>query len=66
MAVRHMQGVPAHLEVVKSDGERRNIAWCVHSIHLGNHRYECTRKESPYNDELCHGAKRCAYYRKRG
>lgn len=64
--ISKMQGVPAYLETLKSDGVRRHISWCVHSIHLGHHQYECTCKESPYNDGLCHSAKRCAYYQKRG
>ena len=66
MGVRHMQGVPAHLETPKNtDGITQRVPWCVHSFHLGHHQYECTCTESPYNGILCHSAKRCPYYTKK-
>lgn len=63
--VSQMQGVPAHLETLKSDGKRRYISRCIHSIHKGNHKYECTCKYSAYNDQLCRSSKNCDYYEER-
>lgn len=61
--VKQMQGVPAHLEVLKSDGKRRSISKCIYSEHKGNHKYECKCKKSPYNLKECHNSKNCDYYK---
>lgn len=60
--VRDMQGVPAQLETLKSDGKRRHIAWCKYSKHLGKHVYECTKKESPYFNIKCTSSRNCDFY----
>ena len=62
MGVRHMQGVPAHIEYLKSDSIRRNIAHCKFSKHLGKKNYICICTDSPHNETACNSSSRCDYY----
>lgn len=60
MGVRHMQGVPAHLEVLKAtDGKRRHPTHCIFCE--GKERI-CTNPLAVYYNERCRSSKRCNYY----
>ncbi len=59
--VAQMQGVPAHLEVLKADGKRRHPAHCIHHEGSGKNRI-CTNTESPIYNQKCRSAARCDYY----
>ena len=59
--VRDMQGVPAHIETLKSDGKRRHISHCIYSKgKKGNYICKCTKSPN-YNLE-CHSSSKCAHY----
>lgn len=60
--VSQMQGVPAHLEFLKSKEPRRSIARCKFSEHQGARIYICTCPLSDcYNNE-CHSCRNCMQY----
>ncbi len=62
MSIQRMQGVPAHLEVLKATDKRRNISRCKYSEHKGRKVYICHCEKSGYNKKQCHSSKICAYY----
>lgn len=62
MGIRHMQGVPAHLETLHSDdGVRRHPAHCMFAEGKGRSRI-CGNPHCEYYLLPCHSAKRCDYY----
>ena len=62
--VREMQGVPAHLEYLKSDGKRRHPSHCIYADGKGSNRI-CTSTESPIYNQVCHSSKYCDFYREK-
>lgn len=63
MAVRHMQGVPAHLEVLHAnDGKRRHPTRCIFCE--GKERI-CTNPHAGYYRERCRSSSKCPYYEER-
>lgn len=64
--ISEMQGVPAHLEILKSDGKRRNISRCRYSVHKGKHLYLCDCISSGYYKKECHSCAHCVYYKEKG
>lgn len=64
MGVRHMQGVPAHLEtlhITGSDKKRRHPAHCIFAEGKGGYRI-CTSPQSTIYRQHCGSAKNCNYY----
>ncbi len=59
--VREMQGVPAHLEYLKSDGKRRHPAHCIFSEGTGRNRI-CSNPQSAVYYKNCRTSKNCDYY----
>ena len=59
--VRDVQGVPAHLEYLKSDGKRRHPSHCIFHEGTGANRI-CTNPTSDRYYEHCSTAKNCDYY----
>ena len=59
--VREMQGVPAQLEYLKSDGKRRHPAHCIFREGTGKSCI-CTNPLSKTYYEHCNSAKNCDYY----
>ena len=59
--VSQMQGVSAHLEVLKSDGHRRHPAHCIYAIGKGKNRKCNNANYNNYQCE-CHSAVRCSAY----
>lgn len=59
--VREMQGVPAHVEYLKSDGKRRHPAHCIFHEGTGKNRI-CTNPQCEMYYEHCNSAKNCNYY----
>jgi len=59
--VRDMQGTPAQLEYLKSDGNRRHPAHCMFHEGTGRSRI-CTNPQSKKYYENCHSAKNCDHY----
>lgn len=62
--VSQMQGVPAHLTTLKSDGKRRNPARCIFAYGVGKKRI-CTSPQSTFYNAQCTSAKNCDYYEER-
>ena len=62
--VGQMQGVPAHIETLKADDERRHPARCRHAYGRGKRRI-CVNTESSIYNLNCHTAKNCDYYEER-
>lgn len=62
--VRDMQGVPAQITTLKSDGERRHPAWCIYAEGKGKSRF-CTCPLSEIYMEHCSSASRCSHYQKK-
>lgn len=63
MGVRHMQGIPAHLEILhNSDGKRRDKRRCKFYI---KPEKTCDCLESPYFSRKCGGSTHCNHYRER-
>ncbi len=60
--VSQMQGVPAQLEYLKSDGKRRSISKCIFSEHQGARVYICTCPLSVRYNEECHNSRNCMQY----
>lgn len=59
--VRDMQGVPAQLEYLKSDGKRRHPPYCIFHEGTGKNRiYTNPQCEVYYKN--CSSAKNCNYY----
>ena len=56
-----MQGVPAHLTVLKSDGIQRHPARCIFAEGRGRKRM-CTSPQSQMYYKHCSSAKNCDYY----
>ena len=59
--VRDIQGVPAHLEYLKSDGKRRHPAHCIFHEGTGKSRI-CTNPTGGKYYQPCNSAKNCEYY----
>lgn len=59
--VRDMQGVPAHLEYLRSDGKRRHPSYCVFHEGAGKSRI-CANPAGPKYRQPCTTAKNCDYY----
>lgn len=62
--VREMQGTPAQIVTLKSDGKRRHPSHCIFAEGKGANR-KCSNAISPMNNEHCNSAKRCEYYEER-
>ena len=60
--VRDMQGVPAHIEVLKSDGHRRHPAHCIFHEGTGKSRVCTNPQNTTFYYEHCTSAKYCDYY----
>lgn len=57
-----MQGVPAHLETLKSkDKQRRHPAYCRFHQGVGKKRI-CKNFHSPFYNLHCQSASKCEYY----
>ena len=61
MGVRHMQGVPAHLETLKAKGTRRHPAYCKYHEGEGKSRV-CKNSCSPLYNTHCQSAAKCECY----
>lgn len=59
--VRDMQGVPAQLEYLKSDGKRRHPSYCIFHEGTGKKRI-CTNPQCEVYYKNCSSAKNCNYY----
>ena len=59
--VRDMQGVPAQIVTLKSDGKRRHPAHCIYAIGAGANRL-CANPQCPIYYKHCKSATRCNYY----
>ena len=59
--IREMQGVPAQLEYLKSDGKRRHPARCIFHDGTGKSRI-CTNPLSEICHKHCNSAKNCDCY----
>lgn len=65
MGVRHMQGVPAHIETLRpNDGKRRHPARCIYAEGKGVNRI-CTNPLSPIYLMNCKSSSKCDYYEER-
>ena len=62
--VSQMQGVPAHLTTLKSDGKRRHPAHCIFAEGKGIERM-CTCPQCEIYYRHCGSAKSCNYYEER-
>ena len=62
--VRDMQGVPAHIVILKSDGKRRHPSRCIFAEGVGTNRL-CTNPQCPIYYEHCKSAAKCNYYEER-
>ena len=61
MGVRHMQGVPAHIEVLHDkEHKKRHMARCKNII---KPEKTCDYPKSPYFERKCGGASHCKFYR---
>ena len=61
MGVRHMQGVPAHLEYVRKDKTDRR-RYPTHCIYCEGKDRICSCPLGGYYLERCRSASRCDYY----
>ena len=62
MGVRHMQGVSAHLETLRTnDGKRRHPAHCIFAEGKGKARI-CTSPQCSMYYKNCRTAAKCDYY----
>lgn len=61
--VRDMQGVPAQVTTLKSDGVRRHPAHCIFAEGKGTSRC-CTCPHSPVYLKHCKSAAKCDFYEK--
>lgn len=60
-SVKQMQGVPAHLEVLKNkDGKRRHKARCIFYL-KENKGCDCPHNLNFYNSQ-CGGSSKCEFY----
>lgn len=62
--VRDMQGVPAHIVTLKSDGKRRHPAHCIFAEGKGANRI-CTNPQCQKYYERCNSASKCDYYERK-
>lgn len=62
--VRDMQGVPSHIETLKSDGNRRHPSYCIFAEGIGAKRI-CTNPQCSLYYERCRSAAKCDYYEKK-
>ncbi len=63
MGVRHMQGVPAHIETLRDNKhKKRHKARCKFII---KPEKICDCMNSAYFNKLCGGSSRCDYYTER-
>lgn len=60
--ISQMQGVPAHLETLKSNGIRRHPAHCIFAKGKGASR-SCTSPLSPFYLQHCSSAAKCDFYK---
>lgn len=60
--VRDMQGVPAQIEVLKSDGHRRHPAHCIFHEGKGKSRICTNPQNTPLYYKNCTTSKNCDYY----
>ena len=60
-----MQGVPAHIETLKSDGRRRHPSYCIFAQGKGTNRM-CNNSKCPMYCGRCKSAAKCDYYKERG
>ena len=59
--VRDMQGVPAQLEYLKSDGKRRHPSYSIFHEGIGKNQ-TCTNPQCEVYYKNCSSAKNCNYY----
>lgn len=60
--ISQMQGVPSHLEFLKStDEKRRHPAHCIFAYDKGANR-KCKSPHSTKYNEHCNSAAKCDYY----
>ena len=59
MGVKHMQGVPAHLEYLPRKDKRRHMARCKFLV---KPEKICDCTTSGYFQERCGGSARCEFY----
>lgn len=63
--VSQMQGTPAQLEYLKSDGKRRYPTRCLYfKGKRGTGVCQCNKNVSNYS-LLCHSASKCDYYKEK-
>ena len=62
--VGEMQGVPAHITTLKSDGIRRHPAPCVFADGKGRAR-RCMCPQSPVFYGQCTSAAKCDFYKRK-
>lgn len=62
--VSEMQGVPAHITTLKSDGIRRHPSYCIFAEGKGKARI-CTCAQGPNYYKHCNSAARCDYYERK-
>lgn len=63
MGVKHMQGVPAHIEFLHdTKPERRNMLWCKNLV---KPEKICDLPDSPYFEKGCISSTHCDYYEKK-
>ena len=62
MGVKNMQGVPAHLEYLKTKDKRRHMAKCKFIV---KPQKVCDCTSSPYFRERCGGSSKCEFYEER-
>lgn len=62
--VRNMQGTPAYLEYLRSDGKRRHPARCIFHEGKGRNRI-CLNPQSLVYKRNCNTSKNCNYYEER-
>ena len=63
MGIKHMQGVPAHLETLhNSDGKRRDKRRCI--FYFKSEKM-CDCPQGSYSQKQCPGSSHCEYYKER-
>lgn len=62
--VSQMQGVPAHLTTLKSDGQRRHPSRCIYAEGKGKER-KCTCPQCELYNERCRSCVHCEHYEER-
>lgn len=62
--ISKMQGTPFHIEVLKSEGERRHPSYCIYAEGKGKNRI-CTSPLCPLYSQPCRSAAKCDHYEKK-